>query len=247
MHCTKVFFIGLVSLASTIAANTAKANGKPALAKRLYTTVSGDCTAVCEDPTKRYCCVNCSPSTKVRAAIAGGSSTTFADGECTAICNYHPPYTSSLDCVVHCAPTPAPTPALQKRVLVTATHDGCTAVCSGESPPFTCDDPWCDPYYPAQTPALFSKPLLEDRAAMTTLAIGSVSRNCAIACAIECAELLGCGQSEYTACVDQCPRLAGVTTVFSMISNFVTTGNLVRSCDLITATFILFDAPLVSS
>ena len=214
MHYSSIFLIGLVSLVSTITANPATANGKHALAKRLYTTTSGHCTAVCGDPTMQQYCYDCSPSTNVQAAIAAGPSTTVVDGSCTAICNTNPRYTSSLDCVVHCGPTPTPTPTpvLQKRfkvgsVTATATYQDCTAVCSGGAPSIHCDEPSCGPWISDQTPAPTPKPLLERRTlTLTDLPDPSVVTSFADGCEEICFE-----DEEEFVCILDGPRTGTAT------------------------------------
>jgi hypothetical protein len=207
MQYFNILLIGLVSLASTITAKGAIVNGKPALAKRLYTTASGHCTAVCEDQSMRHCCYDCSPSKNVRAAIAGGSSTSYVDGPCTAICGDISP--SGLDCVVHCGPIPTPTPVLQKRLevtgthVVTATHQGCTAVCTSEPDLIHCDDPWCDPDYPAQTPAPTPRPLLERQYDFLSQSIDTTySDGCRQRCR---------GDTDEFRCIVACPLTGAVT------------------------------------
>lgn len=112
--------------------------------KRSFTSVVGDCTAVCKDDLFNDCTVDCPPTPTAKAVLQKRSVVTVTNDGCTAVCWDMMPGT---ECDVQCSggfathmPLPTSTSkALMDMKILTTINDGCTAVCWNSNPGTGCD------------------------------------------------------------------------------------------------------------
>ena len=177
MHYSSFLAIGLVSLAVTTTA--IPFNGKPAIAKRVYTATKGSCTAICQDATMEQCLLQCSPTPTLTPDFSQSSAPTTAvasylSGVCTLTCDQSTGCINAEDWGVCCSPaqTTASTsaPILHKRTTVTNFALGCSVVCWDTPTGVVCDDSQCNGITVLSTPTTvitFAAPVLQKRATVT--------------------------------------------------------------------------------